>query len=532
MHPEDLKTEQNSIQIEGLVEHIQLNGLNLQAEATRQMSNLETISASWVICDSWAGVAGTVALAISQGGPVTLIYGPIVTMILVGACAMTLAELASVYPTAGGQYHWTSILAPKSINRSLSYCCGITNMFSWIAICTGIAIIPAQLITGIAIFYNPAYVPQAWHSFLIYQAINGLVLLYNITLLKRSLWIHDLSFVVTIASFVVIVITCVARSSPNYEPSRAVWGTFLNDSGWSSGGVAFLTGLVTPNYMYAGIDGALHLAEECKNASTVVPRALMSTLSIGFVTSFSFMVAMLYCTHDLDAVVQSKTGVPIYEMWYQATRSSTAATIFVILVVFAAVFALIGGQQTASRLTWSLARDHALIGSQWLSKTHPKLDVPVWSLIFNFVVMFIIGCVYLGSSSAFNAFIGTGLILQHISYAFPAALLMYRKRSNIWLPRSRSFRLPGPLGWIMNTITICFAVVVLIFYNFPTTLPVTGTSMSMLRLSKVMVLTITANVGLDYTSAVLAVMAIFAGLNWIICARKNYHGPRLHSAAD
>ncbi|KAJ5322014.1 uncharacterized protein N7506_011144 [Penicillium brevicompactum] len=524
MHPDDLKSEEitptdierESIQINGLVEHVQLNGLNLQSEATRQMSNLETISASWVICDSWAGVAGTIALAISQGGPVTLIYGPIATMILVGACAMTLAELASVYPTAGGQYHWTSILAPKSINRSLSYCCGITNMFSWIAICTGIAIIPAQLISGIAVFYNPTYTPQPWHSFLIYQAINGLVLLYNITLLKRSLWIHDVSFVVTIASFLVIVITCVARTSPNYEPSTAVWATFLNDSGWSSGGVAFLTGLVTPNYMYAGIDGALHLAEECKNASTVVPRALMSTLSIGFVTSFSFMVAMLYCTNDLDAVVQSKTGqvnVPIYEMWYQATRSGTAATIFVILVVFAAIFALIGGQQTASRLTWSLARDHALIGSQWLSKTHPKFDVPVWSLLFNFVVMFIIGCVYLGSSSAFNAFIGTGLILQHISYAFPAALLLYRKRSNIWLPRSRSFYLPGIVGWIMNIVTICFAVVVLIFYNFPTTLPVTSTSM-------------------NYTSAVLGVMAIFAGLNWIICASRKYRGPRLHSGVE
>jgi choline transport protein len=106
----------------------------------------------------------------------------------------------------------------------------------------------------------------------------------------------------------VIVIACVTRSSPHYEPSKAVWATFLNDSGWSSGGVAFLTGLVTPNYMYAGIDGALHLAEECNNASTVVPRALMSTLSIGFVTSFAFVIAMLYCTSDLNAAVQSKTG--------------------------------------------------------------------------------------------------------------------------------------------------------------------------------------------------------------------------------
>lgn len=306
------------------------------------MSILETISASWSICDSFFGLAATVALAISQGGPVTLIYGPILALLLVGACAFTLAELASVYPTAGGQYHWTSILAPKSTNRALvssfylggethadrikfqSYCCGITNAFSWIAICTGIAIIPAQLIIGIVLFYNPDYTPHAWHYFLIYQAINGSVLLYNILLLKRSLWIYDIAckytlrlqlsicltpaVFVTLASFFVITITCVARSSPQYESSVSVWATFVNDSGWSSGGVAFLTGLVAPNYMYAGIDGALHLAEECKNASTVVPRALMSTLVIGFVSSFAFMIAMLYCTSDLNAVVMSATG--------------------------------------------------------------------------------------------------------------------------------------------------------------------------------------------------------------------------------
>lgn len=120
----------------------------------------------------------------------------------------------------------------------------------------------------------------------------------------------------TLASFFVITITCVARSSSNYQFSVSVWGTFVNDSGWSSGGVAFLTSLVTPNYMYAGIDGALHLAEECKNASTVVPRALMSTLLIGFASSFTFMVAMLYCTSDLDGVVSSATGyISIPVLW-------------------------------------------------------------------------------------------------------------------------------------------------------------------------------------------------------------------------
>jgi choline transport protein len=83
------------------------------------MTYLETISASWVICDSWAGVSATVALAIAQGGPVTLIYGPVAIFLLVGACALTMAELASAYPTAGGQYHWCSILSPKAWSRGL-----------------------------------------------------------------------------------------------------------------------------------------------------------------------------------------------------------------------------------------------------------------------------------------------------------------------------------------------------------------------------------------------------------------------------
>ncbi|GAB1201091.1 hypothetical protein APSETT444_010478 [Aspergillus pseudonomiae] len=228
-----------------------------------------------------------------------------------------------------------------------------------------------------------------------------------------------------------------------------------------------------------GIDGALHLAEECQNATTAVPRALMSTLVIGFITSFAFMVTMLYCTSDLDAVVASSTGsaAVAYPSDF-ATRSPSAATVFVCLLVLAAIFALTGAQQTASRLTWSLARDRALIGSQWIGELHDSLEVPVWALVFNYAVMFLIGCIYLGSSSAFNAFIGTGLVLQHISYAFPAVMLLYRCRSAIWLPDVRPFRLPSPVGWAANLTTVCFAVLVLIFYDFPTVMPVTGSNMS------------------------------------------------------
>jgi choline transport protein len=80
-----------------------------------------------------------------------------------------------------------------NIDTIQSYCCGATNVFSWIAICAGIAIIVPQLCLGMAVSWNPTYVPQAWHAFLVYQAINVLVLVYNMYLLRRTMWVHDLA---------------------------------------------------------------------------------------------------------------------------------------------------------------------------------------------------------------------------------------------------------------------------------------------------------------------------------------------------
>jgi len=114
--------------------------------------------------------------------------------------------------------------------------------------------------------------------------------------------------VLSISSFVALVITSLARTAPNFQPAEVVWTTFLNESGWVDS-IAFLTGLINPNYMYAGIDGAIHLAEECKNAAVVVPRALMSTITIGFLTSFIFAIVMVYSTNDFEAVVSTPTGM-------------------------------------------------------------------------------------------------------------------------------------------------------------------------------------------------------------------------------
>lgn len=65
---------------------------------------------------------------------------------------------------------------------------------------------------------------------------------------------------------------------------------------------------MSPNYMYDGLDGAVHLAEDCTNAARAVPLALISTVAIGFVTALTFAIAMAYCIVDLNAAINTTTG--------------------------------------------------------------------------------------------------------------------------------------------------------------------------------------------------------------------------------
>lgn len=158
------------------------------------------------------------------------------------------------------------------------------------------------------------------------------------------------------------------------------------------------------------------------------------------------------------------------------------ATFFTIIVTVIILFAITGAQQTASRLIYSFARDDAIVLSKFLSRIHPKWDVPVWALLFNSFAVFLLGCINLGSSSAFNALVSTGMILSQLSYAFPAALMLYHRAVGTVekvMPREQTkFKLPFGVGPIANILTIVLALLGLVFYDFPTGLPVTAANMS------------------------------------------------------
>lgn len=158
------------------------------------------------------------------------------------------------------------------------------------------------------------------------------------------------------------------------------------------------------------------------------------------------------------------------------------ATFFTLVILIISLFAVTGAIQTASRLTWSFARDNAIVLSKYMSRIDSRWDVPVWALVANGGCVFLLGCVNLGSTTAFNALVSTGLILQQVSFAFPAALLLYHRVAGTFgevMPRSKgAFRLPLGVGPLANVLTVVLALISLVFYDFPTVLPATGANMS------------------------------------------------------
>ena len=68
----------------------------------RHLKTLDIISAGFNICNSWSAVAATLFLGFIYGGPVTIVWGMVVATFAVGCAALSLAELAAKYPTAGG----------------------------------------------------------------------------------------------------------------------------------------------------------------------------------------------------------------------------------------------------------------------------------------------------------------------------------------------------------------------------------------------------------------------------------------------
>ena len=130
--------------------------------------------------------------------------------------------------------------------------------------------------------------------------------------------------------FAFIVIFWVMGPRAAAEPT---FTHFDDSNGWGSLGLATLIGMVGPTTTYLGADSAVHLAEELKDASYVLPRAMFSAAIINYITGFTMMITFMFNLGDLSSALESATGQPWVAVLYTITGSKAAAIVLTIVMI-------------------------------------------------------------------------------------------------------------------------------------------------------------------------------------------------------
>lgn len=105
---------------------------------------------------------------------------------------------------------------------------------------------------------------------------------------------------------------------------------------------------------------------------------------------------------DFADIAATPTLVPILELFHRALENRAGAIALEALILASGIGCLIACHTWQSRLCWSFARDRGVPGHKWLGRVHDRMGVPVIAHTVSCGLVAVVGCLYLGSYTAFN----------------------------------------------------------------------------------------------------------------------------------
>ncbi|KAL8913160.1 MAG: hypothetical protein Q9171_001954 [Xanthocarpia ochracea] len=221
-----------------------INPSGHRQEVHRNFSLSSTLALGIVSGNCWTALAGTLTVAISNGGPPGVIYEFIFATLMYAFISASIAELVSAMPSSGGVYHFASISGGR-FGRLTGWFAGWWNFSAYqfgIPAVSGIA--GKQLITMYGLFH-PDYTPQAWHTFIGYNLVTWITCCVVLFFNRALPMIEKLSIVFVIGGVFVTIIVCAVMPYVNGKPYAShefVWRNWENETGWTNNGFVFVAG--------------------------------------------------------------------------------------------------------------------------------------------------------------------------------------------------------------------------------------------------------------------------------------------------
>lgn len=401
-----------------------------------------------------------------------------------------------------GQIYWAAALVPRRYSRGLSYVTGWLTCCGWFFGTAGSLLITSELIWALVNVCHKTFIIQPWHFYLGFMAAAAFGAAMNIPLFR--FYPHMLSSLVFLVNggALFVLIALLVRTHPK-QPASYVFTDIINETGWSSDGVVFFLGLLPGITAVTGFDTAAHVTDEMPNPRKQVPQVMMGGALICIISGIPMILVYMFCIANPANLLTPVAGQPIVQLMIDSLDSLSLTIIgtLVFIIVFASTCATV--MTVATRCWWSFAREGGLPFSPFLAQINSYWHLPVNAICVCCTLLLCIGLIQLGSTTALNAIIGGLILCLFSSYCIPIIGLLIKGRNS--LPPARYFNL-GVFGVVINVISVCWCVMMIVWLSLPLYLPVTAASM-------------------NYAAAVFAAVLFLSTVNWFAYSRKTYVAP-------
>ncbi len=422
-----------------------LHGMGYAQELSRSMSKFSNFAISFSIICILSGGINSFAQAIGSVGGAGAGIGWITGCIVSGMFALSMAQIASAFPTAGGLYHWGSILG----NRFWGWLTAWLNLLGLITVLGAINIGTAYFFTGTFGSYF-SFAGTDWQIVGFVAAITIIQAIFNHVGIKVTTFLTDISGWIIFATTAVLVVACLYYA-PAIDISR-LW-TFKNYSGEAGGNVfpqsdnmayLFLLSLLLPVYTITGYDASAHTSEETKNAAHSVPRGIVSSVFWSSIVGWIMISAIMLAIPDMDAAAAQGWGVFFGTM--DAVLPAGLKAVIYLFILIAQFLCGLATVTSASRMLFAFSRDGGMpVGSKALATVSRTYRTPVnaiWTataLCILYVVLAL--TIKVGETSIYVVVVNSTLVFLFLSFTIPLVAGMFAYGGPKW-PK------PGP--WAMS----------------------------------------------------------------------------------
>lgn len=401
-----------------------LHSMGYAQELDRRMGLFSNFAISFSIICILSGGINSLAQGTSGAGGASIGIGWPIGCLISGVFAICMAQIASAYPTAGGLYHWGSILG----NRFTGWLTAWFNLLGLITVLGAINV-------GTYYFFMGAFGAYLGLEDLIEVRIGFLAVLTGTQALINHLGIGltakltDFSGYLIFATALALTAVCLI-SADSYDVSR-LW-TFTNYSGDAGGGVwpatsqswVFLLGLLLPIYTITGYDASAHTSEETIKAAHSVPRGMIASVLWSLLFGWLMLSAFVLMLPGMDEAAAQGWNV---FFWAMDSRVNPVVKDVLYGAIFLSQFLCgLATVTSVSRMIFAFSRDKGLPASSVLAKVSPRYRTPVAAIWTGAIaaVLFVWGSslVTIGDTPVYTIVVSCTVIFLFFSFAIPIAL--------------------------------------------------------------------------------------------------------------